>query len=626
MNNRSIAFQLSLYILAAVTIMVSVIVYLNYNFSKQLLMQKIQENAVSQSAKVTKSITFYVISTQEISRNISHQIQFYEEHGNLENFLIDLLHNNPILSGVRLEMHHKGEKKYLSIFSKGDSVMVFHDQKRCQFPGFELTKKSASSNEGVWSDPFFCPLDTTVLVSSFTQVLPKNDVFEGFISCQINLNFMNQLIANLDIEKGGKSFILSHDGTFLAHPYKEWIMKKNIFEIEDRIFPEKRLDYEAMIRSHQQGSGFAFPQVFGYERAWFHFSPVPYTYWTVVIIIPAKQLFLELDMLLQKILFISFAGLLFIVIIIFLIFKRMLSPLATIAKSIKRISSGELFSNNQKNEIELLSSSLNDLQESFAKQINEQNQNKKDRRKIEKDLKSAKEIQHAIIPASFKSQKRTNDIDLYATLHPAEIIGGDLYDYFYIDDNHLLFTIGDVSGKGIPAALFMAVAHTMIKSKAYGIEASKIVELVNNELSIQNTNQNFLTMFLGILNIETGELSYCNAAHNYPYIISSKNEIKALDKTHGLPIGVYSSKAYSGDRGFLRPGDRLVLYTDGVTDCRNENGELFGTENLSNCIQKLPHLSAKDSTRYILDCIKEFQGNADQADDLSLMVLGYKTK
>ena len=117
---------------------------------------------------------------------------------------------------------------------------------------------------------------------------------------------------------------------------------------------------------------------------------------------------------------------------------------------------------------------------------------------------------------------------MHAILDPAESIGGDLYDYFFIDTNHLLFTLGDVSGKGIPAALFMAVAHTLIKSKSKGLKASQIIEQVNNELSLQNSNQNFLTLFLGILDVTTGELSYCNAAHNYPFVVTKNHEIHLL--------------------------------------------------------------------------------------------------
>jgi sigma-B regulation protein RsbU (phosphoserine phosphatase) len=627
MNNRSIAFQLSLYIVAVVTITVGVIVYLNYNYSKRILIEKIEENAINKSVEVENKITHYIVSAQEISGNVGTQVLFYHKQKSLDKFLRNVLKQNPKLSGVRLEFTHDNKAVFLSMFNKNGEIETFDQPEYCNFPNYDIIKESVlKEREGQWSDPFYCPLDTTLLVASYTSpIYTEEKEIIGYLSAQINLDFLSHLKFKLETEKGGMFFILSKDGTFLAHPDSSWIMAKNIYNVSDEIItPERKSEYESLMRSHQHGSGFARPRAFNYEKAWFHFAPVPYTYWTIVIVIPAKQLFSELDLLFRNIVIISFLGLLIIIAIIFLIFRKMLSPLASIAKSIKRVSSGQILVSNQKNEIEMLSSSLHDLQQNYNKHLSEQTQSKKDRRKIEKDLKSAKEIQTAIIPAEFTAGPECPEIDLYATLDPAETIGGDLYDYFFIDSRKLLFTMGDVSGKGIPAALFMAVAHTLIKSKSKGLKASQIIEQVNNELSLQNSNQNFLTLFLGILDIETGELSYCNAAHNYPFVLTRNHEIHVLDKTHGLPIGVYSSKSYSGDTGMLKRGDRLILYTDGVTDCRNENDELFGTKNLQQCIKGMPDLSAKDSTQYILDCLKEFRGSADQSDDLSLMIIDYK--
>ena len=626
MNNRSIIFQLSIYILATVTIIVSFGVYLNYNFSRRILMQKIEEKAIHQSETATSNIVQYVTKAQDITRNLTYQVTYYDRHNDLEQLFKDVLRVNPILSGFQLELLKNDQHDYLSVFNRGNGeFQIKRDEKYCRIPGAEQIKEIVQKQQdGMWSDPFFCPQDTSLLIISFIKsVRSENGKLLGYLSGQINLNFLSQIVSNLNVEKGGVAFIVSKNGTFLTHPIASLIMKRNIFEIPNQIFPDKRNEYEALIKSHQGGSGFAFPQMYNYERSWFHFSPVPFTYWTVIIVIPAKKLFSELDILLRKIIFLSAVGLLFILLIINFIFRKMLSPLSAIAKSIKRLSSGDIRISDQKNEIQILSSSLNDLQLRYTKHLNEQNQSKKDRRKIEKDLKSAKEIQMAIIPAAFKPDPVHPRIDLYASIFPAETIGGDLYDYFFIDSTHLLFTIGDVSGKGIPAALFMAVAHTMIKSKSSGLIAHQIVEQVNNELSLQNSNQNFLTLFLGILNVRTGEMSYCNAAHNYPYIQTAHGDIRVLEKTHGLPIGVYSSKAYSGDVGFLKPGDKLILYTDGVTECRNEQGEFFGNPMVAKSIGNISEFTAQESVEYILDQLDEFRGDADQSDDISLMVIRY---
>lgn len=626
MNNRSIAFQLSIYISVAVVLIMAAGIYLNYTFSKKIIIEQIEENGVHQSEKVISGIAHYVVTAQEVSRNLSFQVEEYEHQGRLEDFLKDILTRNPVISGFRVEFFDDSNHRFLGVLNKGNGeFQIVNTEEQCVFPqSKEIKAQVQQQAQGVWSEPYFCPLDTSLLVVSFTKpVYNSDDDIIGFISSQLNLDFLGKAVDNIKIKGGGRVIILSEDGYFLTNSDRSYIMKKTIFDISEKVFPFERGDYENLIRSHQRGSGYAYPDIMNYQKAWFHFAPVPYTYWTIVIAIPEKEFFADLHVMLRKYILISVVGLVIIVFMIYFIFHRMLSPLAAIAKSIKRISSDDIRISDQKNEIQLLTSSLSDLQLRYSQYVNEQNQNRKDRRKIEKDLKSAKEIQTAIIPSRFKFDPKRPQVDLFASLNPAETIGGDLFDYFYVDKTHLLFTIGDVSGKGIPAALFMAVASTLIRSKSAELEPSKIIEQVNNELSLQNSNQSFITLFLGILDIETGEICYCNAAHNYPYILTMNGKIRSLDKTHGLPIGVYSSKPYSGDIGILSAGDRLILYTDGVTDCKNARDEFFGDQNLRESISKLPNLSAEDTAEFLLEELDNFRGAASQFDDLSLMVLKF---
>jgi len=333
-----------------------------------------------------------------------------------------------------------------------------------------------------------------------------------------------------------------------------------------------------------------------------------------------------LNTLLREMIIVSLVGLIAILIVIVFIFRRTLIPLSNMVELIRQFTFGERSKKKRKNEIELLADSLSELQQKYSTYLIEQTQNKKARRKYEKDLKSAREIQSVIIPDQFSLAPGHPEIDLYGSLHPAESIGGDLYDYFFIDSNHLLFTMGDVSGKGIPAALFMAVAHTMIKSKATILSAKQIVVEVNKELSRHNSNQHFLTLFLGILDIQNGILNYCNAAHNYPFLISADRQLRMLDHVHGLPVGVYSNKSYTGDSVVLRQGDMLILYTDGVTDCKDVNDHFYGMERLTENISNMMDLSSKELVSRLLKSLEVFRGKALQTDDISLMAIRYKGK
>lgn len=628
MNNRSIAFQLSIYILTAVTLVISVIVFLHYNFSRKILIQKIEESAIHQSKQITAQVTRNIVTAQEVSRNVANQALYYQSHGDLEFFLSQALTSNPLMTGFHVELFNPSGSQYLSVIrTDSTSYQIFRDDRFCAANITPTTRIQVVGGETVWSEPFFCLLDTSRLIASYSQAIYTPDgAVGGIISGQISLDFLNKVVSGMMFEKGGFAFIVGEDGTFLTHPKQEWIMQRNIYEISYQIFPENRDKYEQLLRSHLAGSGFAYPELYDYKRSWFHFSPIPYTNWSVIIIVPAKELFNDLDLILREIILVSAIGLLLVLAIIVLIFRKMLLPLASVVKSIQRFSFGDRRRLNRKNEVELLNDSLQELQTQYSNYLQEQNQSRKDRRKFEKDLKSAKEIQTAIIPKEYATDPDHPEIELFAALQPAESIGGDLYDYFFIDSKHLLFTMGDVSGKGIPAALFMAVAHTMIKNKANALSAKKIIEQVNKELSYQNTNQHFLTLFLGILNTETGVLNYCNAAHNYPFIVRPNKEVRLLEKTHGLPVGVYANKPYSGDYMVLEKGDMLVLYTDGVTDCKDSGDTFYGIDRLTDNISNMTDLPAPELVKRLLKSLTVFRGETRQADDISLMAIRYHGK
>jgi sigma-B regulation protein RsbU (phosphoserine phosphatase) len=205
-------------------------------------------------------------------------------------------------------------------------------------------------------------------------------------------------------------------------------------------------------------------------------------------------------------------------------------------------------------------------------------------------------------------------------------VGGDLYDYFFIDKYHLLIAIGDVSGKGIPASLFMAIASTLIKTHAKVLSAKEIVSRVNNELSDRNSNQYFVTLFIGIIDVRSGIMDYCNAAHNYPYLLHPDGTIHTISQSHGLPLGIYKDKTYKSDFIKLESGDLIILYTDGVINSRDNKNLHFGTERLQMNVQNLMNLTAEEATLRLLKSILQHEGTEPQADDITIMIFRYLYK
>ncbi len=243
---------------------------------------------------------------------------------------------------------------------------------------------------------------------------------------------------------------------------------------------------------------------------------------------------------------------------------------------------------------------------------------------IESELSVAREIQMSIVPKIFPPFPGRQEFDVFAVIEQAKEVGGDLYDYFLLDDDHLCFTIGDVSGKGVPASLFMAVTKTLIKAKAdIKLGPNEILYAVNNELCEDNDSGMFVSEFLGILKISTGEIVYSNGGHNLPYVLRRDGSLKMLPKMGGMALGVMDEMSYHCAEVKLHAGDSLVMYTDGVTEAMNEAGELFGEEGLEQALTGLIGKTARDEVDVILQSTREFVNGAKQSDDITIVVLQY---
>lgn len=243
---------------------------------------------------------------------------------------------------------------------------------------------------------------------------------------------------------------------------------------------------------------------------------------------------------------------------------------------------------------------------------------------IEGELRVAREIQMSIVPKIFPPFPERPELDMFAILEPAKEVGGDLYDFFLLDDDHLCFTVGDVSGKGVPASLYMAVTKTLIKAKAdIKLGPDEILYRVNNELCKDNDSGMFVTEFLGILTISTGELVFSNGGHNIPYLRKQNGEVAPLPKAPGVALGVMEDFEYFCASVQLEAGDSVVLYTDGVTEAMNPAGELLREERLENILRELNGKTAQEEVGHILHSTRQFMNGANQADDITILVIKY---
>jgi phosphoserine phosphatase RsbU/P len=239
---------------------------------------------------------------------------------------------------------------------------------------------------------------------------------------------------------------------------------------------------------------------------------------------------------------------------------------------------------------------------------------------IQYDLDTARNIQSAILPKKFPPFPERNEFEIFAAMEPAKEVGGDLYDFFLLDNERLGFVIGDVSGKGVPAAIFMAVSRTLIRATALkGISPDECLTYVNSLLCRESVASMFVTVFYGILNFKTGELSYANGGHNPPYILSKTGELHTVELTGGIALGVVEGCQYKSSKLQLKPGDTIFTFTDGVTEAMDPEFELYSEERLENYLKEKHSLNATDLVKESFIDVHKYAKDALQSDDITVL-------
>lgn len=307
--------------------------------------------------------------------------------------------------------------------------------------------------------------------------------------------------------------------------------------------------------------------------------------------------------------------------------RRISTPLQQLEQDVQEISKGDLdfrTSVETDDEIGTLAKSFNDMTESLRKHMEELRAVTAKEERIAGELSVATRIQANMLPVDFPPFPERKEFDLYATMNPAKEVGGDFYDFFLIDDDHLAVVIADVSGKGVPAAMFMAISKTLIKTRALsGGTPSEILADVNEQLCENNRESMFVTVWLAIIEISTGKGVSSNAGHEHPALMRKNGSFELVKNRHSLAVAAMDGMRFRQNEFELHPGDRLYVYTDGVPEATNASDTLFGTDRMLDSLNARKGDSLSDLLIGVKADIDAFVGDAVQFDDITMVCLDY---
>ncbi|MBN2773616.1 MAG: SpoIIE family protein phosphatase [Prolixibacteraceae bacterium] len=631
MSKRSTAFRLSFYISTAIISVLLIVIFIVYKSSHNLIENDIEKSAVTQSMPVVTEIRKNVVSTQELTKNIARQIPYFAAKGDIEHLTRSIISNY-----IQLQAIHVNLKKNIfpdeiinySAYRENDSIIFLTSSDQIAICEEELSQSNKITSQGIsgWTEPFICDASHEP-VSMYCYPIKigeaGNEKEAGYVMIELSLTFLNKLIQDINTGISGFSFLISSEGTYLTHPQKEWILNHNIKNLSDSVYHGKRNDLNRVLEGNTSGYFVAYPRLLNHKKSWVYYTHIPENNWALIFVLPFSELYSDVWMLLFKLIIVSLAGIIAIFFLVSYISKRLMNPLAQIASEIHEFSSaGRL--EVSKNEVETLEKSYALIQAWYNKFSSESEKNKQSSKHLQRELEQASEIINSIIPTGSPELKGAGNIEIFSAYKPVNIIGGDFYDYFLLDEDHLLIVIGDVSGKGISAAIFMGVAHTLLRSKTSEMTSKKIVETVNKELFKKNQHQYFLTLFVGVLDLNTGFLNYCNAAHTTSMVLRNNGEIVELKGSHGLPLGLYTNRKYDDDVTKLNENDVLFIYTDGITETIDVNGNLFTEKRLKKILLELINETPENIIKEVETKTNLFRGRARQVDDYSMVALKYR--
>ena len=310
--------------------------------------------------------------------------------------------------------------------------------------------------------------------------------------------------------------------------------------------------------------------------------------------------------------------------------KRIVRPLNTITTRVSELSGDNLEFKMEDvyrtgDEVELLAESFATLSHKTVEYMGEIVQVTAEKERIGTELALATDIQAAMLPHIFPAFPNRDEFDIYASMNPAKEVGGDFYDYFLIDDDHLGLVIADVSGKGVPAALFMMASKIILQSVAMlGNSPAEILTKTNEALCSNNEAEMFVTVWMGILELSTGRLTAANAGHEYPALKLPNGQFELYKDKHGFVIGNMPEYRYKEYELTLEPGAKIFVYTDGVPEATNAQKELFGTQRMIDALNEQPEITPQEILQNVRTSVNNFVEDAEQFDDLTMLCLEYK--
>ena len=630
---QSLSFRLSLWIvLFAAIIFIGALGYM-----LRVSREAVREEAISRANQILENTQLRInriLEQVEIaSRNATWlPTRHLDAPDSMYVYSRRILENNPDLFGCSIAFepyYFKDRGQYFSVRSEYsdtkpgviETIQEGNDDYQYFCMDWYLLPKLL--DKPCWTEPYIdLDPDTTyveeMILSYGIPLKDKDGTFVGVISTDISLHWLSQVISAVKPYPHSYSIMTGRGCTYIVHPDTTKLFYETIFT-ETLEKPDSAITAlgHAM---HAGEEGMRQMEIDG-ENCFVFYKPLKKTQWSVAIVCPETDIFGGFNRLRRAVTLIVMIGLLMMLYIVSRIITRELKPLRLLASQTKVIASGQFDQNlpddGRIDEIGNLTQSFGNMQHSLISYIDELKNATAAKERIESELRIAREIQMSMVPSTFPKR---DGLDMYATMTPAKEVGGDLYSYLLQGDK-LYFCVGDVSGKGVPASLFMAQATRLFRTlAAQGMMPAEICIRMNEALTDGNARRMFVTFFLGLVDLQTGHLDFCNAGHNRP-VIGNEDTREFMKMIPNMPIGIFPKFQYKGEEINSIKGCTLFIYTDGLNEAEDPDYKQFGDDRMLDILHQTATCDARQMIETMTAEVERHRNGAESNDDLTMMCL-----
>lgn len=491
------------------------------------------------------------------------------------------------------------------------------------YRGWDWYRLPVEQKGALWTEPFFDQNAGNVVMSTHAVPIYRDGKIWGVTTVDLRLEDLQRICGVTELQDS-QFAIFSRNGTVISHPNPAFIMKETLFSLAAK---DGRRDLAEMGRHMIAGETglMRLPGIMNAEPHWFFYAPIPSVGWSFAAVVPEARIMAPAYSQLRTGIISVIVALSCMIGAVFVVAIRITRPIKRLAITANAIAGGNLdvpaVIPSDDDEIGDLALAFNKMVRDLKSYIQSLTQETVAREAMESEVRLARNVQISLLPHTFPPFPDHREFDLYASNAPAKYVAGDFFDYFFVEPHLLTVVIADVSGKGVAAAMFMAVVRTLIRNLAKrGRSPGQILSEANQTLVDDDTRARFVTIFLGQYNIRTGKLLYASAGHLPPYCLKAAGEPAFVGEATGTILGMLPGLMFEERSLQLNPGDLFLLYTDGVTEARSPSGDFFGSERLAASVRSLSQRSASEICQSLVEEVLGFQAQQPH-DDITILAL-----